>query len=54
MTNKEKMLNAIESLNWYHINNKGELVEGATSDLNPLYRAEDVFNAIDEVFDDEE
>lgn len=54
MTNKEKMINAIESLTWYHINCNGKLVEGATSDMNPLYRAEDIFNAIDEVFDDEE
>ena len=41
-----KLKNAIESLTWYHIYN-GKLIEGSSSDLDSLYKADDIYKAID-------
>lgn len=37
----------IDKITWYHINPYGELVEGAHGDSDALYKAEDIYNAID-------
>ena len=41
---------AVEGVDWYHINRNGELVKGANSkDHEPLYKAKDVFDALENV-----
>ena len=37
----------IDDITWYHINPHGELTEGAFDDDDALYKAEDIYNAID-------
>ena len=50
LVNKEDAVEAIENTDWYHINKDGELVSGANSqDHIPLYKADDVYKAIDSV-----
>ena len=47
---REEAIEAIENTDWYHINRSGELVHGANSnDDTPLYKADDVYKAIDAV-----
>lgn len=43
-----EVISAIEMLNWYHISN-GKLVQGASSDSDALYKAEDIFDAINNI-----
>ena len=41
---------AVEGVDWYHINERGELVKGANSkDHEPLYKAKDVYDALENV-----
>lgn len=44
--NADALIEAIESTDWYHINREGKLVSGARTDLNPLYKAEDILKAV--------
>lgn len=38
---------AVEGVDWYHINERGELVKGANSkDHEPLYKAKDIHEAL--------
>ena len=37
----------IDDITWYHINPHGELTEGAFDDGDAFYKAEDIYNAID-------
>lgn len=41
------VVEAIEGVDWYHVNSKGELVHGSTSDEESWYKAEDVYKAIE-------
>ena len=46
---RKDAVDAIEETDWYHINERGELVHGANSkDDVPLYKADDVYKAIAE------
>ena len=47
LVDADELKESIEKITWYHINKLGELVEGANSSLNPLYRADDIYKAID-------
>lgn len=40
------LIDAIEGTDWYHIGVKGNLVHGAISDGNALYKADDVFEVL--------
>ena len=41
---------AVEGVDWYHINERGELVKGANSkDHEPLYKAKDIYEALENV-----
>lgn len=47
---RQAAIEAIENVEWYHINQNGELVSGANSqEHEPLYKAADVYAAIEEV-----
>lgn len=43
------LIDAIESTDWYHIGVKGNLVHGAISDGNALYKADDVFEVLNKL-----
>lgn len=45
----DEAIDAIESTDWYHINNRGELSEGAEGDESALYKATDIYKAIKEL-----
>ena len=42
-------IKAIEDVDWYHINSRGEMVSGATSEMGAWYKADDVYKALEEV-----
>lgn len=44
---RQAVIDAIDNIDWYHISNKGELVQGANKQTMPLYKAADIFYAID-------
>lgn len=44
---RQETIEAMESLDWYHINKNGQLVHGANSKADePLYKAEDVYKVL--------
>ena len=43
----DKLIAAIESTDWYHINSKGEFVQGARNGEEALYKHDDIFKAIE-------
>lgn len=46
----EDFQDKIEDTVWYHVNNNGNLVLGANSEINvPLYRAEDILKIAKEL-----
>ena len=44
---RQQAVDAIECVDWYHVNSKGELVHGSTSDEESWYKAEDIYEAIE-------
>jgi len=43
----DKLLDVVESLDWYHLNINGEMVHGANSDDHqPYYISDDIYEAI--------
>ena len=44
---RQQAIGAIEGVDWYHVNSKGELVCGSTSDEESWYKAEDIYKAIE-------
>ena len=47
---RQAAIEAIERIDWYHINQNGELVSGANSqEHEPLYKAADIYAAIEVV-----
>lgn len=44
---RQQAIEAIESVDWYHINSKGKLVNGSTSDEESWYKAEDIYEALE-------
>lgn len=50
LISRKAMIQAVDNTDWYHINRNGDLVEGANSDNDtPLYKAEDVYRALENV-----
>ena len=47
LISRDALNETIDEITWYHINQCGELVEGARGDSDALFKAEDIFNAID-------
>ena len=43
------VIDAIEGTDWYHISMRGNLVHGAISDGNALYKADDVFEVLNKL-----
>ena len=44
---KQAAIDAVEEVDWYHINERGELVQGANSrEDEPLYKAKDIYDAL--------
>lgn len=42
---REDAIDCIEHITWYHVNGRGQLVDGATSDTG-LYKAKDVYEGL--------
>lgn len=42
---KEDAIDCIEHITWYHVNRRGQLVDGANSDTG-LYKAKDVYKGL--------
>lgn len=42
---REDAINCIERMTWYHVNGRGQLVDGATSDTG-LYKVKDVYKGL--------
>lgn len=49
MIKRSDAIEAIEIVDWYHINRNGDLVSGARSDGTALYKAADVYKTLEEV-----
>ena len=45
---KADAINCIEHMTWYHVNKRGQLVDGATSDTG-LYKAKDVYKGLHDI-----
>lgn len=43
---RQQAIEAIEGVDWYHVNSKGELVSGSTSDEESWYKAKDIYEAL--------
>ena len=43
----DKLIESIEWCDWYHINPKGKLTEGAESRDSALYKANDIYERIE-------
>ena len=50
LISREKAIEAMEGVDWYHINKDGQLTHGANSkEDEPLYKAEDVYNVLNDM-----
>ncbi len=47
LISREALNETLDKITWYHINPHGELTEGAHDDDDALYKAEDIYKAID-------
>ena len=45
---REDAINCIEHITWYHVNGRGQLVDGANSDTG-LYKAKDVYKGLHDI-----
>ena len=45
---KQDVINCIEHMTWYHVNGRGQLVDGANSDTG-LYKAKDVYKGLHDI-----
>lgn len=48
LIDKDVLIDTIDEVDWYHINQQGELVHGASSDFGyePLFKSEDIYDTI--------
>lgn len=48
LIDREALVDTIEAIHWYHVNEAGKLTSGANSELHtPLYKEEDIFKALE-------
>lgn len=45
---REDAINFFENMTWYHVNGRGQLVDGANSDTG-LYKAKDVYKGLHDI-----
>ena len=46
---RKVLIDAIDKTDWYHINVQGRLTLGAVNEGEALYKATDIYNAIDKI-----
>ena len=46
---RHAVIDAVESVDWYHQNKNGEMVLGASDEEEAWYKAEDIYKAIESV-----
>lgn len=51
-TVREKLVDEIEGIDWYHVNQKGKLVHGSTSEYESYWKCADVMAVIERVLQD--
>lgn len=44
---RQQAIDAIEDVDWHHVNSKGELVSGSTSGEESWYKVEDIYEALE-------
>lgn len=49
LISRQNVTNAIEDTDWYHINEKGEMVQGSSSELESWYKHDDIMDAIESI-----
>ena len=50
LISRQTAIDAMEDVDWYHINSNGQLVHGANSkEDEPLYKAEDVYKVLNDM-----
>ena len=50
LISRQAAIDAIDDVDWYHLDNRGEMVHGAnSSEHQAWYKAEDVYTALDSV-----
>lgn len=49
----DQLIDDIESLTWYRINQNGKLIEGSNDNYESLYKADDVFAILDKYRNEE-
>ena len=47
LIDRNTLVDAIEGTDWYHVDGQENLVHGARSDNTPLYKADDIYNIIE-------
>ena len=46
---RQAAIDAIENIDWYHQNDNGDMVSGASNEHEAWYRAEDIYRALESV-----
>ena len=50
LISRQVAIDAMENVDWYHINKDGRLIHGANSEKDePLYKAEDIYNVLEQL-----
>ena len=50
LIDRQLAIDAMENVDWYHINKDGQLIHGANSEEDePLYKAEDIYNVLEQL-----
>lgn len=49
LIDRQAAIDAIENIDWYHQNDNGDMVSGASNEHEAWYRAEDIYRALESV-----
>ena len=49
LISRHEVTDTLEGVDWYHINDKGEMVQGSSSEHESWYRHDDIFKAIEAI-----
>ena len=47
LINADRLMDAVDEIDWYHLNKRGEMVSGANDDYEqPWFKSDDIYKAI--------
>lgn len=49
LIDRQAVIDEIENLDWYHVSETGKLVFGSSSEYESLYKANDIYKAIENI-----